>query len=355
MITTAQFKDFATKLNVLLYPYNYQVAQKALAGKPGKADKSMREFRLQLINKNNDTSDRLIKALDSIIKTDIPSASNIRYNSISPNSSKFPSYSFSLDNQAYDLVIARGANRGENFETNTVADLASFFNTKKQSDVYINLIEQLNKSNKAFAAAEIKKVEQRRGSTKKTGVPIEQLGAIIGDIVLTDTSNNKWYISLKDINGATFSAYPGAGSLFNSAGDLQPNSAGAEFLRAFGVDLNQVQAGFDSRRNIKKIRSRLPVPKQDARKISSIFEVAWGMNYFYVRRMSGGGWQVFWIDRKKLNALTSNIRIDEIKYPSKNSKQISIKCSNNEKNYIIEVRNSAGGEYPNDIKIKLQK
>lgn len=353
--TTAQFKEFASKLDILLQPYNYHVAPTAPAGKVGKSDKSMREFRLQLINKHNDTSDKLIKDLDKIIKASIVSASNIKYNNISPNSSKFPSYSFSFDNQSYDLVIARGANRGENFETSTVSNLASFFKTKKQSDVYVNLITQLNEANKEFAGVEIKSVKQRVGSTKKTGIPVEKLGSVIGDIVLTDGSDNNWFISLKDVNGTTFSSYPGAGSLFNSTGEIQQNSAGAEFLKAFGVDLNQVQAGFDQRRNVKKIRSTIPVTKPDSKKIASMFEHAWGMNYFYVRRMTGSGWQVFWIDRKKLNQLKSDIRIDEIKYPSKNSKQITIKCSNNEKKYQIEIRNSAGGEFPNDIKFKLQK
>ena len=353
--TTNDYKEFAAKLNSLLKSYNYHVAPTALAGKVGKGDKSMREFRLQLINKSNDTSDRLIKDLEKIVRENIQSSANIKYNSISPNSSKFPSVSFTFDGQSYDLVIARGANRGENFETSTVANLASFFNTRKQSDTYLNLIELMNNANKQFAAAEIKSVKQRKGSTKKTGVAIEKLGAVIGDIILTDTANNPWYISLKDVNGTTFSSYPGAGSLFNSAGDIQPNSEGAEFLKAFGVDLNMVQAGFDMRRNVKKIRSKIPVSKANPKKITSIFEHAWGMNYFYVRRMNGNSWQVFWIDRDKLNRLSRNIKIDEIKYPSPNSKQITIKCSNNEKAYQIEIRNSAGGEFPNDIKIKLQK
>ncbi len=120
-----------------------------------------------------------------------------------------------------------------------------------------------------FRNVEIAKVEQRKGSTKKTGVKLEDLGSVIGDIVLTDTTGKKWFISLKDKNGATVSALPGAGSLFNNAGDLQPNSEGAELLLAFGVDLNKVQAGFDERGNKKKIRSKLPVGKAAQKQIST--------------------------------------------------------------------------------------
>jgi light-regulated signal transduction histidine kinase (bacteriophytochrome) len=78
------------------------------------------------------------------------------------------------------------------------------------------------------------------------------------------------------------------------------------------------------------------------------------MNYFYVKKESVG-WQVFWIDRTRLNQLVNNIRITEIKYPNDTSKQITIFCENSEKRYLVEMRNSKAGEYPNDIKIKIRK
>lgn len=355
MTNTPSFADIGNWLNTVLSKYNYQVAPLAPAGKPGKVIKSMREYRLQLINKQNDTSEQLISSMQKILK-DYPGASKITFNTISPNSSKFPSYNFTLHNQVFDIVIARGANKGENFETATIADLSKVFSTNKKDPKYQNLIEQLNESNKQFASVEIKNVEQRKGSTKKEGVPIDKLGAIIGDIVLTDQSNNKWYISLKDVNGATFSSYSGAATLFDSKGTLQPDSAGAEFLEAFGVDLNLVQAGFDSRTFKGKTppaRKKIPVKKPDQSKLKAIMERAWGMNYFYVRRQTNG-WKVFWLDRNKLTKLISNIRIQDIRYPSPSSKQITIMFGNNEQDYLVEIRNSKAGEFPNDIKIKVR-
>lgn len=352
-MTTDDFKKIGAWLDEVLKQYNYQVAPLAPAGKPGKVVRTAREYRLQLINKNQDTSDNLIKNLDSILKQASKDITNIKFNAISPNSSKFPSYSFDFSGQAFDLVIGRGANKGENFETNTVANLASAFKTQKRDPGFAKLIEQLNEANKDFASREVKDVKQRTGSTKKEGVPIEQLGAIIGDIVLTDTTNHPWFISLKDTNGNTFSSYSGAASLFNANGDLQPNSPGAEFLNAFGVDLNKVQEGFDLRNNKKALRKTIPVARPDQQKIKAIFERAWGMNYFYVRKLTTG-WKVFWLDRNKLNKLTSNMRIDDIKYPGPTSKQISILCSNNEQSYLIELRNSKAGEYPNDTKFKVK-
>lgn len=359
-LSTQDYEKIGRYLDAELKPYNYQVAPLAPNGKPGKQVKSMREYRLQLINKQQDTSDKLIQFLPGLLKRN-SQLKGVTFNKISPNSSKFPSVSFTFDNQVFDLVIGRGANKGENFETATVGDLASVFRTGKGSPDYMKLIQQLNDSNKEFAAVEVVKVTQRTGSTKKEGVPIENLGAIIGDIVLEDSTKNKWFISLKDVNGYTFSSYSGAASLIDSEGNVQLNSAGAKFLEAFGADLNKVQLGFDIRASkLKggKAKARtspaIPVKRADPQKIKAIFERAWGMNYFYVKK-EPGGWKTFWIDRAKLSKLTGNIRVTDIQYPSAVSKQISIFCENTEQKYLIEVRNSKGGEYPNDIKIKIRK
>jgi hypothetical protein len=353
-MTTSEFKTLGDWLNQILKPYNYQVAPLAPAGKPGKILRSSREYRLQLINKQQDTSDNLIKNLGNILKGASKDVLNVKFNSISPNSSKFPSYNFDYKNQNFDLVIGRGANKGENFETKTVADLGQYFKVKSPGPEMVDLVAKLDEANKVFKDREIASVRQRTGSTKKEGVPIEKLGSIIGDIVLTDTTGKEWYISLKDVNGATFSSYSGAASLFNARGDLQPKSPGAEFLNAFGVDLNKVQAGFDTRNKLPSFgRPKLPVKRANTAEIKAIFERAWGMNYFYVRRTSNG-WKVFWLDRNKLDKLTNNITIYEIKYPSATSKQISIICGNNEQSYLIELRNSKAGEYPNDTKFKVR-
>lgn len=357
MASADDYKRLGEWLNTILKPYNYQVAPLAPAGKPGKNVKSMREFRLQLIQKNTDTSDKLIAAFPNLLsgKKDMmaPVISKVKFNSVSPNSSKFPSYSFDVNGQAIDLVIGRGANKGENFETKTVGDLAHAFSTRAGSSEFATLIKQLNDANPDFAHVEIKDVKQRKGSTKKEGVAIEALGAIIGDIVLTDTAGKPWYISLKDTNGNTFSSYSGAASIFDSQGTLQKNSAGSKFLESFGVDLNQVQLGFDVRNHKTTKRDHIPVSKESPSEIKAIFERAWGMNYFYVKKLPGSGWKVFWIDRAKLNKLAGGIKVTDIKYPGPKSKQISIYCSNGEYKYLIELRNSKAGEYPNDTKIKI--
>ena len=139
-MTTSEFKILGDWLNQILKPYNYQVAPLAPAGKPGKILRSSREYRLQLINKQQDTSDNLIKNLDNILKKASKDILNLKFNSISPNSSKFPSYSFEYKGQTFDLVIGRGANKGENFESKTVADLGQYFKIKSPSPEMVNLV-----------------------------------------------------------------------------------------------------------------------------------------------------------------------------------------------------------------------
>ena len=340
-------------LNKILLPYNYQVAPSAPHGKPAKNVRTMREYRLQLVDKHNDTRDELVSSLGNILSKDSNKLRSIKFNPISLNSSKFPSYTFTFQNQIFDLVIARGTNAGENFETQTIADLARAFSTSKMRPDFRMLVDQMNESNPDFASVEICHIKKRTGSTKKEGVPIELLGSVIADVILVDSLGNRWFVSIKDINGDTFSSYSGGSSLFDTTGTLQKNSAGATFLNTFGVDLNKVQSGFDTRNKKNVLREKIPKKAANSSNIKPIFERAWGMNYFYIKKLSTG-WKVFWIDRLKLNSLSGSIVVSDISYPNTKSKSIVIHCNNGREKYIIEVRNSSGGEYPNDIKFKIK-
>jgi len=347
------FKKIGEVLDSISLKYNFQVARTSPAGKPASDKRGGREYRMQLINSNNDTSESYKKYLMNLISVSIEDVKNIKFNELSSNSSKYSSVSFDFDGTSFDVIISKGSNKGENFEKKVVSDLQGVFQNKGLGSDYKTLVKQLTTANPKFAKNEIIDVKQRTGSTKKEGVPIENLGEIIGDIVLTDSIGEKWYISLKDVNGDTFSSYSGAASLMDNNGNLAPKSAGAEFLNAFGANLNLIQEGYDLRAKKKIVRKSIPIAKINSSKIKAIFERAWGMNYFYVRKISGG-WKIFWLDRKKLDNLTSNIKVTDIKYPTASSKQITIMCSNNYAEYLIEIRNSKGGEYPNDTKFKIK-
>jgi hypothetical protein len=132
--TNEAFQKIADNLNSMIKSKNYQVAPTYPKGTTGSNDKRYREYRLQLINKEKDISVAVIEHLGNQLKKD----SNIKllkFNDISPNSSKFPSYSFTFNDQMYDIIIARGANSGEKFEIRTVKNLDQFFKIRQDSEM----------------------------------------------------------------------------------------------------------------------------------------------------------------------------------------------------------------------------
>lgn len=341
-------------LDAISKKHNFQVAPAHKSGEPSKKIPGVRVFRMQLINSGKDTSE----VFKSVIVKEIKSqdgVSKVTFHDLSPNSGKYSSVSFTYSGAKFDTVITKGANAGETFEKKTITDMERFFKKggKGVNASYKLLYEKLSSANPAFAKNEITSVTQRTGSTKKEGIATADLGAIIGDIVVKDYGKNTWYISLKDVNGNTFSSYSGAASLFDATGTIQPDSAGAKFLNSFGADLNKIQAGFDERNKIKRKREPIKVNPPDTSEMKAIFERAWGMNYFYVRKVGATDWKVFWMNRAKLNKLIDNMTVTNIRYPNTGSKQITIQCSTPYADYAIELRNSKKGEYPNDTKFKV--
>lgn len=252
-----------------------------------------------------------------------------------------------------------GGNRGHEFEVKTINELYQYLNDSslKKSPAFSHiksLLNMMKRANPRFRPEDIVEVDFRTGTTVKTGVRISDLGEIIGDCVMKDITGKYWYISLKNIDGNTFSTFPGISTLF-SGDTIQPSSAGAEFLRTFGVDLNILQSKFDELTN-NKHRKRRSYKVEDSKPIKTkrLLEFAWGQNYFYVRQKSGNSWKVFWLSGSMLNNLTSSIKVEDIRYPHKNSKQITILCGNSHMQYIIEVRNTSGGIYPNKALFKVR-
>ena len=350
---TALFKSIADMLDQESAQYNFKIAPTLPVGRPYPSGRPGREYRMQLINPTNDTTELFKKKLVEILKT-YSNVDNVRFNSVSLHSTKFPSVSFTIDDFPYDVLITRGVNKGETFEQQVVNDLKQYFMRNQINEQYATLMNKMMKVNPEFREGEIVRVVERQGSTWKENVAIEQLGEIIGDIVLIDSNNRKWYLSLKDSNGDTFSSYGGASTLFSKYGQLDASSIGADLLRYFGADLNQVQKGYDKRNGKKVVRPQHDKSVANANRIKGLFERAWGMNCFYIKRVNND-WKVLWIDRKRLDHLSSGINVTDIKYPSASSKQITIFCRNSYADYIVEFRNSKGGEFPNTVQFKVRR
>jgi len=279
-------------------------------------------------------------------------ASNIRYLDKAEPVSKFPGYQFSLHN-AMHLVLFCDHSRGEWFERAMFDALTDSLNNNPCGE-FQDLVRSWETANPAFNWDRIQSFSKGKSNGRKGCLTYEEIGAVLSDYKLYG-SDRSWGVSLKENTGKTISSHYGAASLFDPEGTLCPNSKGAAFLISFGVDLNQVQAGFDLRNGITKPRPNLYTQSiTDSAILKPIFRRAWGVNYFYTRKKPFG-WNTFWVDEAKQEELSSGIIVHRIRYPDETNKSILIEAGNQKKRYIIEMRNSAKGEYPNDIKFKVKR
>lgn len=82
------FKQIANLLDSVSVKYNFQVAKNLQTGKPSSDKSGGREYRMQLINTSLDKSEEYKNILPSLIQN-IPNISQVKFNKLSPNSSKY--------------------------------------------------------------------------------------------------------------------------------------------------------------------------------------------------------------------------------------------------------------------------
>lgn len=318
----------------------YRVLPSLEFGRPSSYNSSIREIRIV------PTQNSTIIELENFCKSKTLCITSIEKNS--KCSSKFSSCIVQYQTDLFELVLCYGANKGETFEKRTISELKTYIETGCDLGKYSELFTQLETCNPTFSKTNIQTITPRVGSTYKQNVELSTLSSVISDFYLLD-SETKWGVSLKDKNGQTISALPHASTLFVD-GTFNPTSKLLPFLYTFGVDPYMVQKGFNER---NKTESLIHVDKPSVLlSISDIFMRVWGYNYFYVMNKTVG-WKTMWICLDQLKELTNNISVSQVTYPNENSKQISIYCDNGSYFYKIDIRNSKGGEYPNDIKVKL--
>lgn len=242
------------------------------------------------------------------------------------------------------------SNRGLGFEKAVVAGIvAAHANPDSMAVEVADLIHNLKRSHSGFSWETVHGTTA--GKVKRKGSnSLEDIGRGVADIVLHNSRD--WGVSIKDVDGGHFNQF-GIANLFDKTGTLNTRSKGVSYLNAFGVDLNRVQAGYDVRNNIDIARPQHYVPSPNSTIIRNILQRAWGVNYFYARKQHLG-WLTFWLDRDKLERMTSNLVVEEIGYPTEKSKSITIKIGNQHQKYLLEVRHAHKGEYPTEIKCKLR-
>ena len=284
--------------------------------------------------------------------------SEVDVNERSRNSGKYSSVSFNLNGLDYDVVVAAGGNAGENFEKDLLLKMDNLVAGVEDSEEARKALAALEAIDPVFKLKNIKSVVARSGSTQRSGdMSPEDTGKIIADIIIELKNKDKKYISVKNKNGSTVAQF-GISKAFND--DLKVDTSSSEWktwLAPLGLDPKKIEAGLLAAKNGTELKfADVETTEQKIRKggpIHKIMEKMWGLNYYYLRE-SSGGFKALKIDKDYVaNELLNGLKITEIRYPSKERKQISVYLESTTMKFKLEIRNPRGKGVVKPTQIQL--
>lgn len=285
---------------------------------------------------------------------------DVLINKRSVNSGKYSSVSFSHADKQFDIVVARGANKGESFEKELLEKMQATL--VEQIDPLAALaFEALREVDPEIQIENISSIIPRTGKTNRSSSNITpaEAGAIIADMVINTKCGNKKFISVKNSSGATVANF-GISKAFND--DLTVNDMSEEYagwLAPFELDLNKITEGLLAARDkvdvsfatTEKMCKEIPVDSP----VYKIMERMWGSDYIYLREQNKG-FKALNITKQYIDeCMLKNLVITEIAYPYKDRKQISVYLESTTSKFKIEVRNTSGGLKPMQINMKVMK
>lgn len=281
---------------------------------------------------------------------------NVAINERSFNSGKFTSVSFSFGGIDYDTVIALGGNKGESFEKDMLLKMDNYIvaaldKSHKSDDASIEeakaAFDALEEADPEIKVDDVVSVSPRAGKTQRSGdLSPEETGAIIADIVVHLKSGKKKYISLKNENGSTVAQF-GLAKAFND--DFSVNTDTSEWktwLAPFKLDPQKLKEGMEAARDQTSVKwedvEKAHIDIKPSTEIFKMMEKMWGSNYIYLRQ-KGKGFYALNIDTKYVrDTLLKDLKVTEIRYPSKARKQVTISLESSYGKFKLEVRNPRG-------------
>lgn len=321
------------------------------------------QIRVKPNDKETELEDILTK-LQKLLKTNAKKLglSEIQINQKSRNSSKYSSVSFKYKGTDFDIVVAKGGNKGEDFEKELLLkmdNLVAGIDNSKEANAAFTALE---KCDSAFKMKNIVSVRARSGSTQRSGdMSPEDTGKIIADIIIELKNGDEKYVSVKNKDGKTVAQF-GLSKAFTD--DLKVDTSSPEWkqwLQPFGIDPKKLEAGLIAARDgteldfpdietqDKKVKENAPIHK--------IMQKMWGANYYYLRQ-SGSEFKALKIDKDYVNNdLLKNLKVTEIRYPSSARKQINIYLHSDSMTFKLEVRNprGKGSVKPTQIQLTVMK
>lgn len=329
------------------------------------------QLRIKPVDKSMALEDILL-ATERYLKSEESQAlgiSDVQINERSKNSGKYASVSFKANGKNFDAVIAKGSNAGETFEKDLLLKMDALV-SKETLSLDLGDVEHaksafaaLEKVDPVFALKNIASVSPRSGTTRGAGRrSLADSAEIIGDIVVKLKNGEKKYISVKSARGATIAQF---GLVKAFTDDLKVNTASTEWkqwLEPFGLSVRKIERG------LKAAKNQTDLPWSDIdRKVkkvpvgSSIYKILqrmWGVDYYLLKELPRGGFTATKIDSDHINKkLLRNLEVIEVRYPSKDRKQINIYLKSDTTKFKIEVRNprGSGAVKPTQIQLTVLK
>lgn len=285
---------------------------------------------------------------------------NVNLMQNSPHSSKYSSIQFKYGADVFDIVLASGANKGENFEKATYEKLQKWLDCVDHDDVD-NMFRTLSAIDPSITLDKLAEVHKAGGSARRPG-DLKSSGSVIADIKFTMKDGTERFISLKDRNGDTFAniAEGARGLIDPTTFAVNRSNQLAVMLQEVGFDLKKIQQGYQAFVSKSDVAFD---PNQTSNKpilmtsqLGQIIRRGWGVNYIYLREdpASPTGWSAMLINDNTLQSvLLKGLKVEQLRYPHAGAKQIAIIMGNSKFRYKLEIRNSKGGITPTEVKIKF--
>jgi hypothetical protein len=288
-----------------------------------------------------------------------------------PNpSGKFDMYEFETDDYGLvRIILSGGGNAGEQYEAefvNIAKSLAGEENSSLPQNLF-TLYKELGIDNSKLTSDKVQSF--RTGDTKrKLSLDGPQdVGKTISDMDI-EYNGKTYYISLKNKQGSGI--YSGAnipwiyekdGKVIYDSSKFDPTSGNGIIFDIFNIDSNKVAEGLNNYINQTGDTAGFERVNIDKTKFKNLLASSLGYGYYYVKEKGKGDVSVTSLETAEdaLNAV-GEIKESSIKYPDKNSKQVTIKVDTDSpifgaSQYVVAIRNTAGKVLPLSLRISKIK
>ena len=296
---------------------------------------------------------------------------------VSPNigtkgSSTFPMYTFDTEYGEVGVILAAGANKGEQYEKDFYESmLKNAGKSIKQIDnpELVQLYKTLGVDPSVLSEDNIDQTGKGNNKRQPSFEGPKDVGKIIADITINN-GGDEIYLSIKDPKGTGI--YNGGRIKFIKQSEdntiyfdedefIGDNSVIKNMFTALSVDPQKMVNGLNDYIN----KEGLPQPPEtitdyDDTLLHNLLASSYGYGYWYVRQIKPGELKIVNIESPEdAYEMVGDIKSVKIKYPGINTKATEVRIETSsqlmgDNVYILDIRNAAGGILPG-LKIKTSK